>query len=229
MICKNRRGCNGKQISNYSHLPKANLVILDYRLYNKLNSRANLILLKKLGIISTESWMEYQAVIYRLLMNPAPSIIDSVHSLMSEFHVNRFAVSIHIRCAGRLADQKEKTVMVVPRQFSRIAAMVKEELQFAKSSPNHAIFISSDSSFALREIGRLLNSTTIYTNSEVIRGHSDQNQNRSIIHSSFIDLFLLTKSDVFIGVDRSGYSRVAYGLSNPKRVRWIHVWKHSRI
>ena len=76
------------------NFPKANLVVLDYRLYNAVKTASNLKLLKSLGIISTESWSEYQAVMYRLLLNPSSTVINSVNGLMNEFHLSRFSVAV---------------------------------------------------------------------------------------------------------------------------------------
>ena len=207
------------------NFPKANLVVLDYRLYNAVKTRSNLKLLKGLGIISTESWSEYQAVMYRLLLNPSSTVINSVNGLMSEFHLSRFSVAVHVRCAGKLADHKERTKMVLPYQFASIAGMVKEELSKLSNADSKTVFLSTDSSYALREITHLLNGTKVFTNTNVVRGHSDFDRERTILRSTMTDLFMLTKSNVFIGVDRSGFSRVASAISKPKRIRWIGVWK----
>ena len=212
MVCRNPNGCNGRQISRVSELPKANLVVLDYRLYNAVKTASNLKLLKSLGIISTESWSEYQAVMYRLLLNPSSTVINSVNGLMNEFH---------------LSDHKEKTKMVLPYQFASIAGMVKEELNKLSNADSKTVFLSTDSSYALREITHLLNGTKVFTNTNVVRGHSDFDRERTILRSTMTDLFLLTKSNVFIGVDRSGFSRVASAISKPKRIRWIGVWKNA--
>ena len=209
-------------------MPKANLVILDYRLYKSIDTKSNLGLFKRLGIIRTESWEEYQAVMYRLLLNPSSAIIDSVHSLMNEFRVNKFSVALHIRCAGRLADRKERTKMVLPYQFASIVGMVKKELQNISHSEGQTVFLSTDSSYALEEISSLLRPIKLLTNSHVVRGHSDFDRNITVIRSTITDLLLLTKSDVFIGVDRSGFSRVASALSRPKKIRWIHVWQNAK-
>ena len=227
MVCEKRRGCNGRKISRVNRLPKANLVVLDYRLSNAVKTRSNLKLLKSLGIISTESWSDYQAVMYRLLLNPSSTVINSVNALMNQFHLSRFSVAIHVRCAGKLADHKEKTKMVVPYQFASIAGMVKEELNKLSNAENKTVFLSTDSSFALREITHLLNGTKVFTNTNVVRGHSDFDRERTILRSTMTDLFMLTKSDVFIGVDRSGFSRVASAISRPKKSRWIRVWKYA--
>ena len=161
MVCRNPNGCNGRQISRVSELPKANLVVLDYRLYNAVKTASNLKLLKSLGIISTESWSEYQAVMYRLLLNPSSTVINSVNGLMNEFHLSRFSVAVHVRCAGKLADHKEKTKMVLPYQFASIAGMVKEELNKLSNADSKTVFLSTDSSYALREITHLLNGTKL--------------------------------------------------------------------
>lgn len=228
MVCRNPNGCNGRQISRVSELPKANLVVLDYRLYNAEKTASNLKLLKSLGIISTESWSEYQAVMYRLLLNPSSTVINSVNGLMNEFHLSRFSVAVHVRCAGKLADHKERTKMVLPYQFASIAKMVKEELNKLSHADSKAVFLSTDSSYALREITHLLNGTKVFTNTNVVRGHSDFDRERAILRSTMTDLFMLTKSDVFIGVDRSGFSRVASAISKPKKIRWIGVWKNAK-
>lgn len=227
MVCRNPNGCNGRQISRVGELPKANLVVLDYRLYNAVKTASHLKLLKSLGIISTESWSEYQAVMYRLLLNPSSTVINSVNGLMNEFHLSRFSVAVHVRCAGKLADHKERTKMVLPYQFASIAKMVKEELSKLSNADSKTVFLSTDSSYALREITHLLNETKVFTNTNVVRGHSDFDRERTILRSTMTDLFLLTKSDVFIGVDRSGFSRVASAISKPKRIRWIGVWKNA--
>ena len=96
---------------------------------------------------------------YRLLLNPSSAIINSVNGLMSEFHLSRFSVAVHVRCAGKLADHKEKTKMVLPYQFPSIAEMVKEELNKLSHAKNKTVFLSTDSSYALKEITRLLNGT----------------------------------------------------------------------
>ena len=68
----------------------------------------------------------------------------------------------------------------------------------------------------------LLKPIKVVSNKQVIRGHST-GANQTIVASSLTDLFLLTRSSNFIGVKRSGFSRVAMGISNPKRAKLIPV------
>ena len=222
VVCYKGNGCNGEIFANYTELPKANLVTIDVRKDVLLYTDSNLRLLKESGIIKSLSWPEYRAVIYRLLLNPIQSVTDSVDNILSKVPSREFAVAAHIRCAGNLAEYKEGVHMVTERQLGYVSMLIRSGVRHNKWCSNRSVFIATDSSIALKKLSGLLYPFNVYSNKEVKRGHST-GANRNIVHFSLIDLFLLTRSKSFIGVNRSGFSKVAKDLSCPNTMKWIYV------
>ena len=223
VVCRTKFGCNGRPISGYYKLPKANLVTIDFRKDNMLNTHRNLNLFKRLGIIKRPSWSEYEAVIYRLLLNPCPTIQEIVERVTSQVPSKWFSVATHVRFAGYLANSKEKTMMVRKTQLPFIAKMIRDVLNQNKVNNTQTVFIATDSSYGLKKLKTLLYPIQVLSNQQVKRGHST-GAKRNVVHSTLADLFLLTRSKTLIGVDRSGFSYVAKALSRPKVVKWIHVY-----
>lgn len=115
--------------------------------------------------------------------------------------------------------------MVTEQKFASISRMVVSAVKQNRVVANQSVFIATDSSYALTKLTSLVHPIKVYSNKQVMRGHSTI-ADRNVVHSSLTDLFLLTKSKVFIGVDRSGFSNVAAMLSNFNCVRWIRAhWR----
>ena len=222
VVCRKNDRCNNKYISNYRQLPQANLVTIDFRSSRQMFTRENLNILKSLGIIKTPNWGEYQKIMYRLLLNPSPNVQRSIQSVLSELPSRWFSVAVHIRCAGNLADVKEVVHMITERQLGSVSRMIRSILTKNKAQSNNAVFVATDSRQALDKLTFLLKPIKVVSNKQIIRGHSTE-ANQTIVASSLTDLFLLTRSSTFIGVKRSGFSRVAMGISNPKRAKLIPV------
>ena len=222
VVCQKGDRCNDKIVSNFSQLPQANLVTIDFRNSRQMLTRDNLNLLKSLGIIKTPNWKEYQMVMYRLLLNPSPNVQRSIKSVLSELPSQWFSVAVHIRCAGSLADYKEGVHMITEGHLGTLSRLIRSILTKNEAQSNNAVFVATDSRQALGKLTFLLKPIIVVSNKQVIRGHST-GANQTIVASSLTDLFLLTRSSTLIGVQRSGFSRVAMGISNPKRFKLITV------
>ena len=227
VVCTFKSGCAGNYTSSYLDLPDANLVSIDFRRNNSLYSSNNLHLFKRLGIINNLHWAEYHAVIYRLLLNPSEGVQNSVQTVLSQFPTKWFTVAAHIRCAGKIANYNEQTVMVGERQLPRIAEMIRALLKVYSGESNQTLFIATDSSYALEYLSQALYPIQVLSNNQVVRGHSTGTK-QLIVHSTLTDLFLLTRSEAFIGVHKSSLSRVTAALSCPKRVKWFDYQYKSR-
>ena len=112
--------------------------------------------------------------------------------------------------------------MITERQLGSVSRLIRSILTQSEAISNHAVFVATDSRQALDKLTFLLKPIKVVSNKQVIRGHST-GANQTIVASSLTDLFLLTRSSTFIGVKRSGFSRVAMGISNPKRAKLIPV------
>ena len=226
VVCTFKSGCAGNYTSSYLDLPDANLVSIDFRRNNSLYSSNNLHLFKRLGIINNLHWAEYHAVIYRLLLNPSEGVQNSVQTVLSQFPTKWFTVAAHIRCAGKIANYKEGTVMVGERQLPSIAEKIRALLKVYSGESNQTLFIATDSSYALEYLSQALYPIQVLSNNQVVRGHSTGTK-QLIVHSTLTDLFLLTRSEAFIGVHKSSLSRVTAALSCPKKVKWFDYQEKS--
>ena len=188
-----------------------------------LRTRQNLNLFRQLGIIKKLSWTEYEATIFRLLLNPSPYIQEIAQSVLNQIPSKWFSVAVHARFAGKIANSKESTQMIRKTQLPDIAKMIREVLIQYNNNHTQTVFIATDSSYGLKKLKSLLYPITVLSYRKAKRGHSTKGK-RNLVHSALIDLFLLTRSRTFMGVDRSGFSHVAKALSRPKVVKWISVW-----
>ena len=220
IVCTFKGGCGGNYTSSYLDIPEANVVSIDFRRNQSLYSSNNLHLFKRLGIISSLHWAEYHAVIYRLLLNPSEGVQNSIHTALSQFPTKWFSVAAHIRCGGKMANYKERTTMVSENQLPSIAEKIRALSKTSSGKSNQTVFIGTDSSYALDYLSKALDPIQILSNSQVVRGHST-GANKSIVHSTLTDLFLMTRSYVFIGVHKSSLSQVTAALSCPKIVKWF--------
>lgn len=198
------------------------MVTLDFRNTKRLRTVDNLLFFQSLGIIQQQNWTEYQSVMLKLLLNPSQHVLHAVQDVLSPLPSPWFAVSAHVRCAGKLADYKERTQMVTERQLVFVSNVIKYEFKGNHTNSNQAVFLATDSEHALNKLTSLLKPIQVISNQHIHRGHSTL-ANQEVVESSMIDLFLLTRSEILVGVNRSGFSRVAGSLFYPKRIKWIYA------
>ena len=116
--------------------------------------------------------------------------------------------------------------MITERQLGSVSRLIRSMLTQSTAQSNQAVFLATDSKQALDRLTFLLKPIKVGSNKHVIRGHST-GANQTIVASSLTDLFPLTRSSTFIGVKRSGFSKVAIGISNPKKAKLIPVQREA--
>ena len=219
--------------STVDELPKANLLMLDFRLQNIYTDR-NLERLRSFGILSpTEGWDSYRKKMMRLLLNPSRSNIAMIEKEWKKLKVPKVDLSIHIRCGGQLSDHPEATVMVSPEQLERMPSLIREVIvnqSMPLASPNFpmqhnsVVYLSTDSSKAEAKLRSELAEMKVLTVSSLQRGHTVFAGTASL-QRAMLDLFLLCKSDTFLATQGSGFSQIARMLCMPSHTVLIPVNK----
>ena len=218
-ICGKHNHCS--DINKFSILhtpPNENLVFRDLR--PKLFSTKNLQVMYKLGIIpQNKSWKYYQRVLLRLLLNPSPDNIQLIQKRWNQ--VGSVQLSVHIRCGGLIADNKERISMISPSQLSRIPSQIESTLkkQHLLSNTVPAIYLSTDSSKAYSIIRNKLSTVKVYS-LESRRGHTTGGNFRNL-RMSLVDMYMLCKSQSFLGTSTSSFSFMARVLCDFKSVSSI--------
>ena len=227
LVCNKTSSCFLKDEPHIvGNMPKANILVIDYRMPSVF-SNANLEIVRKLGIISAhQGWKEYRKRIMRLLLNPSRSNIDLIQEEWTRLDTPKVNVAMHVRCGGLLADHPEVTVMVSPEQLEQIPMQVQHiiALQHTPSYVTPVIYLSTDSTEAEKRLRSRLPSMKLVTVKSFERDHTVFAGSTSL-RRAIIDLFLLCKSDVFLGTHGSGFSQVAAMLCKPSKEYVISVNK----
>ena len=148
--CRKQEDCF-KANDLYS-LKNKKVVFYDNRFYGgNLRNAKNLHAINKLRIIDRPlTWKEYKRIIYRLIVNPTQDIQQLILQKREEFRQHRW-IGVHIRCGGKLADTKEKTVMIPPSRLAtvpqQIQSFIEKDYNLLWSKNNSiTLYLSSDSS-----------------------------------------------------------------------------------
>lgn len=173
----------------------------------------------KLGIIpQNKSWNYYKKVLLRLLLNPSPDNIQLIQKRWNQ--VGSVQLSVHIRCGGSIADKKERISMISPSQLKRIPSQIESKLrEQLPSNTVPAIYLSTDSSKAYNIIKDKLSTVQVYS-LESRRGHTTGGNFRNL-RMSLVDMYMLCKSQAFLGTSTSSFSFMARVLCDFKSVSSI--------
>ena len=206
------------------NMPKANILVIDYRMPSVFSNK-NLEKMRKLGIIgANQGWQEYRKRIMRLLLNPSSSNIGLIQSEWKRLNVPKVNVAMHVRCGGLLADHPEVTVMVSPEQLEQIPGQIRQIIAAQHIPPYKApiIYLSTDSTEAEKRLRSGLPNMKLVTVKSFERDHTVFAGSASL-RRAIMDLFLLCKSNVFLGTHGSGFSQVAAMLCKSPKVFVISV------
>ena len=190
---------------------KENLIFRDYRF--KLFTNRNLRLMRGLGILrENQHWNNYRRMMLRLLLNPNPDNIRLIQERWSLMGSTPFNLSVHIRCGGLLADYQEHIAMISEQQLPSVAHFIARLIrnQHIPEEITPSIYLSTDSTKAEQYIRSSLQSYHVYSFNNT-RGHTTSGSFSSL-HSTLVDLFMLCKSERFLGTRKSSFSQIAAEL-----------------
>lgn len=236
VICSRASPC----VSSYTtslvdEMPKANLLMLDFRLPS-LFSEENLERLRGIGLLGPgEGWDVYKKRIIRLLLNPSRANIRLIRKEWEKLQVPRVDLSTHIRCGGQLADHPEATVMVSPETLERVPALIRQVLRNfttaisadGRVQGTPVVYLSTDSSKAEAKLRSELAEMRLLTVSSLQRGHTVF-AGATSLERALLDIYLICKSDTFLATQGSGFSQIARMLCMPSHYAFIPVNKtHS--
>ena len=123
-----------------------------------------------------------------------------------------FNLSVHIRCGGLLADYQEHIAMISEQQLPSVAHFIARLIrnQHIPEEITPSIYLSTDSTKAEQYIRSSLQSYHVYSFNNT-RGHTTSGSFSSL-HSTLVDLFMLCKSERFLGTRKSSFSQIAAEL-----------------
>lgn len=173
------------------------------------------------------TWIQIQHVIFRLIINPLEETIQTIQQQLFLLEPMENVLGIHIRCAGLLADQKERVAMIrsielvqLPSHIRRIAQLIKQPIQ------NITIFLSTDSSIAEKFLKIVLADYHVHVFNPFRRGHTTGGRaNYLTIQQAIVDMYLLSQVKAFISTSYSGFSMSCHSLNSMPFLYRINITK----
>lgn len=198
-----------------------NVVNYDCRL-NKdiLNTPENLAILRAEGILGgTDEFRWYQRVLYRLLLNPAPAVIQAIQDFRKKNFEGKTVFGIQIRTGGCLSNFNEKVSMMTIEELKKIPSIIRNAMGEYKYKPANTVFyLSTDSTHVESFIIRSLSDYSIITSAEFSWSHSQTLSNSDSLNSALMDIFILADSDSLFVCKKSGIGRMSKYMTRAKHV-----------
>ena len=199
--------------------------------------------LTELGIVprhsklykNTQLGIYFRAAILPLLVNPKPYLCEVVNKHLKILR-KRKIIGVQMRLGGTKANYNEREFLG-PKCVSIFAKRVEDYIRMKNWNRNGVyVFVSTDSSYALREITKMLNtndSKIVYSVDEWKIGHSalsktlnyGEKQRDSFMNRAILDLLILKESDYLVYSHGSSYGQMAYELQQSYRYP-VHSYKY---
>lgn len=147
-ICKDNLFCF-EQKQNPTSLKRQNVLFQDVRFYHKeLETTWELRMLRNIGIASpADSWLSLERKILRVVLNPSDELTQVILQERERIGPAEYQVGVHIRCAGKLSDEKESVRMVTADRFRSSGFYAKQMLKSIASEQGY-VFLTTDSTYA---------------------------------------------------------------------------------
>lgn len=215
-------------ITSLLSIKKAGL--LDCRIPNdQIESSFTTNILRQKNLISKdETVFDFNTKVLRILLNPAPHILNNFIDFSRSHFKHKTVLGIQIRTGGCVANFHElKSMMSLQeiRQFpSFINSVISKELLRMDKT---VVFLSTDSDLVEEYIREQLNSDIeIITANIYKRSHSRGKANEESVSGALLDTLLLARADVLITCSGSGFGRVANTMSLSRR-KYIYNTTHT--
>ena len=195
---------------------KKDYLLVDTRInLDSITTSKNLQVINNLHLVNfTLTWKSYQRLIIRLFLNPSDEIQEQVFQQLELLQPLRNTIGMHLRCAGTLADSKEKVYWVAPNELPRVAHIVKRVTHYLNVK-NPIFYLSTDSSIAEQFLRNELKGYKFFTlNKKFKRGRCRTECSNNVRMAVFVDLFTVAQLNSQFYMSSSGYSFVIRSLAN---------------
>lgn len=229
-ICKRDFRCFNIR-NNPTSLKRRDALFQDIRFYNKeVETTWELRMLRTVGIASTkDSWLSLKRKILRVVLNPSDELTQVILQERERIGPAEYQLGVHIRCAGRLSDEKEGVRMVTLEQIPQFQFLTNKLIHSGVFERKGYVFLTTDSTDAEKHFKKGMHEKVVtYTGFK--RGHSSYKRATDLTFKrSLVDLYLLAESKLLLLTSKSGYSYVAKVMSTARKVREIHAHYHCVV
>lgn len=172
-------------------------------------------------------WRGYQQLIYRLLTNPLEETIQVIKEESEKIGPKERVLGMHIRCAGKLADRKERVAMVTPDVLLQIPNRIRKMmLVIGKPYDDITLYLSTDSTVVERYLRTIFADYRVIVFNRYRRGHTTAGAaNYLTIQQAIIDMYLLSQAKSVMYTSSSGFSEAIRHLNTPSLEYTIDVTK----
>lgn len=169
----------------------------------------------------------FRSAILPLIMSPQPYLCQVVNKHI-EILRRKKVIGIQMRLGGQKANYSEK-LFLGPKSIAVFLEKVERCIQQKGWKREEVyVFVSTDSTFALNEVKKALDTPKnkmVYSVSEFLIGHSavgktlmyGDKQRDSFMNRAILDLLLLKESDFLIYSQGSSFGLIAYELQQSYR------------
>lgn len=211
-------------ITTYSDVSSS---YLNPKFYQKPLEKAGILPMSDSFYSSSTLGLYFKSVILPLIMNPQPYLCKVINKYI-EFFSQKKMIGIQMRLGGSKANYRERLFLgpkCVDLFIKRVNNVIQEKGWDLK---NVAVFVSTDSTFALEAVEKAFNTdnqTIVYSVKEYAIGHSalaktaiySEKMRNAFMNRAIVDLLILKESDYLIYSQGSSYGQMAYELQQAYR------------
>ena len=169
----------------------------------------------------------FRSAILPMIMRPQPYLCEVVQKHMKILREKKM-IGIQMRLGGKKANYAEKLFLGPKSVDVFIRKIEKYMQQKGWKREDVVVFVSTDSTFALNEVKKILNTPSysmVYSANDFAIGHSalgktltyGDRQHASFLNRAILDLLLLKESDYLIYSQGSSFGLIAYELQQAYR------------
>lgn len=178
--------------------------------------------------------IHFRSALLPVLLNPQKYLCEAVNKHLRILR-KRKIIGVQMRLGGTKANYNEK-VFLGPHCITRFVERIEHYIKIRNwNRENVYVFVSTDSSYALKEIKKQLNrngTNIVYSVKDWKIGHSalgksskfGEKQRDSFMNRAILDLLILKESDYLIYSHGSSYGQMAFELQQSYRYP-VHAYK----
>ena len=161
------------------------------------------------------------------MLNPIEETIQTIHEQSALLGPKENVLGLHIRCAGRLADRKERVAMITPVVLLQIPQRIRKMIDLMNVPMKQVVmYLSTDSTVVERYLREIFADMRIVVYNPFRRGHTTGGAaNYLTIQQAITDMFLISQAKTIMYTSFSGFSEAIQSLQMPSLLYTFNVHK----
>lgn len=182
------------------------------------------------GIEEYPSMWNMRKMLLRLLLNPEPTLLNSLLSEKTKILKYRYTIGLQLRMGGNISDTPEQYVGIPFDRINEVIDQVREVITIKNWTNSVQVYISSDSSKTIQYVRNITRNEFPVVESLLFEhGHSKmylaKNKYVNIMKKVLADMYYMSVSDYLLVSWQSSLGRMMCYLSEEEKCDYVLKWR----